>query len=796
MKPTRPSASSAAAAALLVLALHPSRPGRPGHSFVAPTKSTGRLARASAARKTQGPSVSRRGAPPRLDYPPPPAASLAWPRYLSWFAATVVAVQGIRRKLFGGAEAVALDPALPWGVRWELIRSRRELRSSAKGAPRAFRRMLRDSADTLEEVPALLVTVAVLAGDALRGNGSLTPFRRLGEAIALLFTAGRLHLGIKDEGGGSMRLLGGDFLYAEGQWMLAELGSLPAIQLTAQMIRDFSDGCSVGGGAANDAVGCAPGGSSSSRVRQSLRAAFIRTGTYFSTVTCGAARLSRAPPSVVRALRSYGSCFGCALQLAQDRRDPASQDCAIWLARAAKEAISAIEAESSSSAALRGMRRLAHRVERSCEDSLQKLLRTSSASEVRGLCFGDFEDLRLELDELYELRGDNDEGKDAVDANSMGFRRDEVASDGLSELIAAGLTETFSRHIAPFPAWPEGGPKVALEAALSCVGRELVVVTKDLDGALLGSKARSSVVRDEVQRLFSSGGKRLRPALTLLIAKALRAEADHFRQVASLAASVEVLHSASLVHDDILDGADVRRGEQTSHVKLGERPATLVGDFLFATASGLVADLGSLPTVTLISKVVADFGKGELAQSAVRFEAVKYSLEDYLAKSFYKTASLLAAACQAAAVLSGLDASSSQSLACYRFGAYVGLAFQVMDDILDFTASGEELGKPALADLKEGNLSAPILFAAAERNSNLTPEERRLLLEALERRLAADGDLDRTISLVQKAGGVTKAKDLARRFVDLAAAELEAFEASESKDALRTFAEFVIARSF
>ncbi|CAK0873435.1 unnamed protein product [Prorocentrum cordatum] len=316
-------------------------------------------------------------------------------------------------------------------------------------------------------------------------------------------------------------------------------------------------------------------------------------------------------------------------------------------------------------------------------------------------------------------------------------------------------------------------------------------------------RASSRLVAESVQALFRTGGKRLRPALTLLVAKAMGAEKERLSRVASLAASIEVLHSASLVHDDILDAAEFRRGEQTMHVQLGERAATLVGDFLFATASVLVAELGSLPVVVLISKVVADFGRGELAQSAVRFEAVDYSLEDYLAKSFYKTASLLAAACQSAAVLSGAGPESPQAQSCYKFGAYVGLAFQVVDDILDFTSTEEEIGKPALADLKEGNLSAPVLFAAQERQASgdggefgLDPEGRRELLELLDRRLSGEEDLERTKALVADAGGVARAKALARRFVDLAALELEELPDSEARAGLRTFAEFVIARSF
>mmetsp|Transcript_65218 Transcript_65218/g.190813 ORF Transcript_65218/g.190813 Transcript_65218/m.190813 type:complete len:685 (+) Transcript_65218:1047-3101(+) len=682
-------------------------------------------------------------------------------------------------------------------VRLELIKSRRALRNRAEGVPRAFRSMLREAADTLEEVPALLVTVAVLAGDMLRRRGSpLKPFRELGEAQALLFTAGRLHLGMNKGGSANMRLLGGDFLYAEGQWMFAELGSLPTIRLVSRMIRDISDGSSEGGAATKEHRAST---TSDLGAEGALHAAFLRTGTYFAAVASGAAWIAGAPPSTVDALRRYGGDLGCALKLAQYREDAASQDMALWLARSAREALQGL-GNGSAAAAVRGMSRLSHRVERSCAASLAKLLRSQKTGETTGLSRSDFAKLQTSLDALYH-KPDAEEGEKAGDLGGLGFKRDKAAGLELQELIQDGLGTQPIPDGAAVPAkeWPEGGPKKALEGCMQCIGRELVSVNKRLDQTVFAQSAESELVRKAVVRLFGSGGKRLRPALTLLIARAVGAKDANLERVVKLAVSIEVLHSASLVHDDILDGADFRRGQETTHVRHGDRAATLVGDFLFGTASCLVAELGSMPAVLLISKVVADFGRGELAQSAVRFEAIDYSLEDYLAKSFYKTASLLAAACQAAAVLSGVKPCSPEAQACYRFGAYVGLAFQVVDDVLDFTSTEEELGKPALADLKEGNLGAPVLFAAQQDRATgtaLEPDAHQELLELLDRRLSKDGDLDRVRILVDKAQGVDRAKALARRFVDLAAVELSTLPESEARDGLRTFAEFVISRTF
>lgn len=291
------------------------------------------------------------------------------------------------------------------------------------------------------------------------------------------------------------------------------------------------------------------------------------------------------------------------------------------------------------------------------------------------------------------------------------------------------------------------------------------------------------------------GGKRLRPALALVVARALGAEGEAMERVIKLATAVEVLHSASLVHDDILDEADSRRGMETMHVRTGELPAVFVGDFLFAASSTLIAELGSVETIALMSKVIADFGRGELAQSAVRFNADRYLLSDYLAKSFHKTASLLVAACQSVAVGGcGLAAGEPRAEACYRFGLYIGLAFQVVDDVLDFTTSDEVLGKPAMADLKAGYVSAPVLLAM--RSEELSTQERERFVSLLDRKLAEEGDLEVILGFIDKAHGVQQSMALARKFAEKAISELHALPESKARQSLETFADFVVARSF
>ena len=165
-----------------------------------------------------------------------------------------------------------------------------------------------------------------------------------------------------------------------------------------------------------------------------------------------------------------------------------------------------------------------------------------------------------------------------------------------------------------------------------------------------------------------------------------------------------MIHTASLVHDDVVDEASTRRGVDTVHSRFDARVAVLAGDFLFAQASWHLANLDDLDVVKLLSRVIMDLADGEVKQGLYRFDTAQ-TFETYLEKSYCKTASLIANSCRAAGVLSGCSHSQLDSL--YQFGRQLGLAFQVVDDILDFTGSDQQLGKPAASDLASGYLTAP-----------------------------------------------------------------------------------------
>jgi len=308
--------------------------------------------------------------------------------------------------------------------------------------------------------------------------------------------------------------------------------------------------------------------------------------------------------------------------------------------------------------------------------------------------------------------------------------------------------------------------RLDLESLLSCVAGDQAEVQRRL--LALGSAAESHKLQRAICDVFSAGGKRLRPALCLLVHRMLRAPVSLELQdaasdeVLTLSTAIEVIHTASLLHDDILDDADTRRQRKTVHRVFGPDVAVLSGDFLFAHASGLVESLEDDEVTRLVSLVIEQFGQGELSQSAKRFDET-VTLIDYMKKSFYKTASLLAAACRASAVLSGPPGEICDVM--YTYGFYLGIAFQIADDVLDFDGSGEELGKPACQDLREGLLTAPVILCLqGNEDLELPPAAGADELRSLIRqRFGRPGDLERAVQLVREGDGIAMAYRLAEQ---------------------------------
>lgn len=311
------------------------------------------------------------------------------------------------------------------------------------------------------------------------------------------------------------------------------------------------------------------------------------------------------------------------------------------------------------------------------------------------------------------------------------------------------------------------------------VESDLDQMTQNLKG-LVGT--RHPILSAAAEHLFGAGGKRLRPAIVLLLSKATLPGQDITAKHRRLAEITEMIHTASLVHDDVVDEASLRRGVPTVHSSFGNRIAVLAGDFLFAQSSWYLANLDNLRVVKLLSQVIMDLAEGEIQQGLNRFDT-SLSIDAYLDKSYFKTASLMANSAKAAGVLSEMPETVIEQL--YDYGRHLGLAFQVVDDILDFTSSDEVLGKPACSDLKSGNLTAPVLYAMAEHP---------FLTTLIEREFSEAADFDQAIELVHCSSGIGRSRDLAAHHARQAATCLEHLPPSAARQALQDLTSYVLRR--
>jgi all-trans-nonaprenyl-diphosphate synthase len=315
----------------------------------------------------------------------------------------------------------------------------------------------------------------------------------------------------------------------------------------------------------------------------------------------------------------------------------------------------------------------------------------------------------------------------------------------------------------------------------SPVEADLQALTDNLKN-LIG--ARHPVLYAAAEHLFGAKGKRVRPAIVFLVSRATMLDQEITLRHRRLAEITEMIHTASLVHDDVVDESELRRGVPTVHSSFGNRIAVLAGDFLFAQSSWYLANLDNLEVVKLLSQVIMDLAEGEIQQGLNRF-ATSLSIDEYLEKSYYKTASLLANSAKAAATLSESPPALADDL--FHYGRHIGLAFQIIDDILDFTGSTDALGKPAGSDLKSGNLTAPVLYALKEKP----------YLEALiEREFAQPGDLEQALLLVRDSQGIERSRALATQHTRSAIEHLSNLPPSEARQVLVKLADYVLSRLY
>jgi geranylgeranyl pyrophosphate synthase len=303
-------------------------------------------------------------------------------------------------------------------------------------------------------------------------------------------------------------------------------------------------------------------------------------------------------------------------------------------------------------------------------------------------------------------------------------------------------------------------------------------VAEDLDRFEAG--IRDSIAADgpplaeRMGELFAAGGKRLRPALVLLAGRLGRLSEAHFLA----ATAVELVHAATLVHDDVIDKSAIRRGRPTVAAALGDAPAIVVGDYYFAKAYQQAALTDDPAVVGAIAGAVMTICRGELAQSRARFH-YQPSLAEYRDRIEAKTAALLAASAWAGGRLAGLAEDEQESLR--RYGIELGLAFQIADDVLDYTAGEAELGKPVGHDLLEGHATLPLLLADLP-----TPLAEGIPLPAA--RVAA------VVAEVRASAGPERALGEARKHAEAARRHLAGLPGGEARESLERLTAYVVER--
>jgi octaprenyl-diphosphate synthase len=312
-----------------------------------------------------------------------------------------------------------------------------------------------------------------------------------------------------------------------------------------------------------------------------------------------------------------------------------------------------------------------------------------------------------------------------------------------------------------------------------------------------GMNAVNAIILDRMQseiplipalagHLISGGGKRMRPMLTIAGAALCDYQGTRHHK---LAAAVEFIHTATLLHDDVVDGSDMRRGKQTANIVYGNPATVLVGDFLFTRSFELMVEDGSLKVLKILSRASSIIAEGEVDQLTAQ-RKVETSEEHYLQIIGAKTAALFAAATRIAAVVAERSEADEQALDAY--GRNLGVAFQLVDDAIDYDSEASEMGKGKGDDFRDGKMTLPVILAYARG----TDEERQFWQDAIAGFRAEDEDLAHAVSLIAKYDTVAATRDRARHYAQRAIDAIAGFPAGPARSAMAEAAEFAVARRY
>jgi octaprenyl-diphosphate synthase len=318
----------------------------------------------------------------------------------------------------------------------------------------------------------------------------------------------------------------------------------------------------------------------------------------------------------------------------------------------------------------------------------------------------------------------------------------------------------------------------------------LELVAADMNGvnAVILERMQSKValIPELAGHLIAGGGKRMRPMLTLASGALLGYPGTRHHK---LAAAVEFIHTATLLHDDVVDGSGMRRGKRTANLIWGNSASVLVGDFLFSRAFELMVEDGSLKVLRILSHASAVIAEGEVEQLTAQ-RRIETDEEQYLTIINAKTAALFAAACRVSPVVA--EASEEAELSLDTYGKNLGIAFQLADDVIDYASDTETMGKGVGDDFRDGKVTLPVILAYA-RGSD---EERAFWRAAIAGERVSDEDLAHAIALLRSSGALADTIERARHYGRRAIDALAPFPASKAKAALVEAVEFAIARAY
>lgn len=321
-----------------------------------------------------------------------------------------------------------------------------------------------------------------------------------------------------------------------------------------------------------------------------------------------------------------------------------------------------------------------------------------------------------------------------------------------------------------------------MQAALKIIGDDMKRVEqqfrKDLESDV-------PLIRKVGEYVLSSGGKRVRPALLLLVARLCGYGGD---KAVPLASVIEFIHTATLLHDDVVDSATLRRGIASANTLWGNEASVLVGDFLFSKSFSLMVKVGSLDILRVLSGATTIIAEGEVMQLLCTGE-IDLTEERYISVVRAKTAILMSAACEAGAILGEVSTEKQKSMA--DFGMNLGIAFQLMDDTLDYIATEEEFGKSIGHDLEEGKITLPLIHTLC----HCTCDEREIISAVIEKDEMSLGDFREVSALVKRYGGIDYTVASAKSYIDGCTSYLSEFGQSPVREALLELADYVVTRS-